>query len=113
MSRTREKNGGERISPPARATVRDVAEIAGVSTSAVSRTFTKGASVSVVTRNKVVEAARRLGYRPNLLARSLTTKRTELIGLVSNNFEILCFSKSLTTLLDGYNNAAFSRSLQT
>jgi DNA-binding LacI/PurR family transcriptional regulator len=87
VSRTREKNGGERISPPARATVRDVAAIAGVSTSAVSRTFTKGASVSVVTRNKVVEAARRLGYRPNLLARSLTTKRTELIGLVSNNFE--------------------------
>ena len=40
-----------------------------------------------MTRSKVVEAASRLGYRPNLLARSLTTKRTELIGLVSNNFE--------------------------
>jgi DNA-binding LacI/PurR family transcriptional regulator len=87
-SRTREKNrDGKKISPQSRATARDVAAIAGVSTSAVSRTFTKGASVSPITRNKVAEAARRLGYRPNLLARSLTTKRTELIGLVSNNFE--------------------------
>ena len=87
-SRTHEKNGdGKRISPQSSVTARDVATIAGVSTSAVSRTFTKGASVSSITRNKVVEAARRLGYRPNLLARSLTTKRTELIGLVSNNFE--------------------------
>jgi DNA-binding LacI/PurR family transcriptional regulator len=87
-SRTHEKNGdGKRISPHSRVTVRDVAAVAGVSTSAVSRTFTKGASVSPVTRNKVADAARRLGYSPNLLARSLTTKRTELIGLVSNNFE--------------------------
>jgi DNA-binding LacI/PurR family transcriptional regulator len=87
-SRTHEKNGdGKRILPQSRVTARDVAAIAGVSTSAVSRTFTKGASVSPVTRNKVDDAACRLGYRPNLLARSLTTKRTELIGLVSNNFE--------------------------
>jgi DNA-binding LacI/PurR family transcriptional regulator len=76
-----------RISPPCRITARDVAAFAGVSASAVSRTFTKGASVSPAIRNKVVDAARRLGYRPNLLARSLTTKRTELIGLIFNNFE--------------------------
>jgi DNA-binding LacI/PurR family transcriptional regulator len=87
-SRTHGKNGdGRRISRQSRVTARDVAAVAGVSTSAVSRTFTKGASVSPVMRNKVADAARRLGYRPNLLARSLTTKRTELIGLVSNNFE--------------------------
>jgi DNA-binding LacI/PurR family transcriptional regulator len=87
-SRLHEKTGGgNTTSPQSRAAARDVAAIAGVSTSAVSRTFTKGASVSPVTRNKVVEAAHRLGYRPNLLARSLPTKRTELIGLVSNNFE--------------------------
>ena len=85
--RTRRMCHGQRISPQSRVTARDVAEIAGVSASAVSRTFTKGASVSPVTRNKVVDATCRLGYQPNLLARSLTTKRTELIGLVSNNFE--------------------------
>lgn len=68
------------------ATLKDVANRAGVSTSAVSRTFTDGASVSVKMRRKVEKAAAELGYRPNFLARSLTTRRTKLIGLVSNNF---------------------------
>ncbi len=68
------------------ATLRDVAERAGVSTSAVSRTFTTGASVSEKMRKRVEKAANELGYSPNFLARSLTTRRTKLIGLVSNNF---------------------------
>ena len=67
-------------------TLKDVAERAGVSTSAVSRTFTPGASVSDKTRQKVRAAADELGYSPNALASSLTTGRTKLIGLVSNNF---------------------------
>ena len=67
-------------------TLKDVAMRAGVSTSAVSRAFTDGASVSVKMRRKVHKAAAELGYSPNFLARSLTTRRTQLIGLVSNNF---------------------------
>ena len=67
-------------------TLKDVAERAGVSRSAVSRTYTEGASVSRKTRAKVEKAADALGYSPNALASSLTTGRTKLIGLVSNNF---------------------------
>lgn len=67
-------------------TMKDVARRAGVSRSAVSRTFTEGASVSDKTRRKVEKAAHELGYSPNALASSLTTGRTKLIGLVSNNF---------------------------
>jgi DNA-binding LacI/PurR family transcriptional regulator len=67
-------------------TLKDVAIRAGVSRSAVSRTFTEGASVSSKMRRKVEKAAKELGYSPNFLARSLTTRRTKLIGLVSNNF---------------------------
>jgi DNA-binding LacI/PurR family transcriptional regulator len=67
-------------------TLKEVAERAGVSRSAVSRTFTDGASVSDAMRRKVEKAARELGYSPNALASSLTTGRTKLIGLVSNNF---------------------------
>ncbi len=59
---------------------------AGVSRSAVSRTFTEGASVSAKTRAKVEKAANDLGYTPNALASSLTTGRTKLIGLIVNNF---------------------------
>lgn len=68
------------------ATLKDVAERAGVSRSAVSRAFTLGASVSPQTRQKIEKAADELGYRPNALASSLTTGRTKMIGLVSNNF---------------------------
>lgn len=67
-------------------TLKEVAERAGVSRSAVSRSFTDGASVSDKMRRKVEKAARELGYSPNALASSLTTGRTKLIGLVSNNF---------------------------
>jgi DNA-binding LacI/PurR family transcriptional regulator len=68
------------------ATLKDVAIRAGVSRSAVSRTFTQGASVSAKMRARVEQAAEELGYRPNFLARSLTTRRTGMIGLVSDNF---------------------------
>ena len=60
----------------------DVARLAGVSQSAVSRVFTPGASVSETTMRKVRAAAQELGYRPNVLARSLITGRTRIIGLV-------------------------------
>ncbi|MEM9437725.1 MAG: LacI family DNA-binding transcriptional regulator [Pseudomonadota bacterium] len=68
------------------ATLKEVAALAGVSRSAVSRCFTEGASVSPATRAKILKAADQLGYRPNALASSLTTGRTKLIGLISDNF---------------------------
>ncbi len=63
-------------------TALDVAQKAGVSRSAVSRVFTPGASVSKRTAEKVRCAADALGYRPNVLARSLITGRSRIIGLV-------------------------------
>lgn len=59
----------------------DVAKRAGVSQSAVSRVFS-GASASKATQDKVRQAAEELGYRPNVLARSLITGRSRIIGLV-------------------------------
>jgi DNA-binding LacI/PurR family transcriptional regulator len=63
------------------ATAHDVARQAGVSQSAVSRSFTPGASVSEATRSAVLAAAGELGYQPNLLARSLITRRSRIIGM--------------------------------
>lgn len=65
---------------PARA--RDVAEAAGVSRAAVSRTFTPGASVAPETRAKVLAAAERLGYHVNYLARGLTRAETGIVALI-------------------------------
>ena len=65
-----------------RATSYDVARLAGVSQSAVSRAFRDGGSISRETRAKVEQAARQLHYAPSLLARSLITQRTHLVGVV-------------------------------
>jgi DNA-binding LacI/PurR family transcriptional regulator len=65
-----------------RATSYDVAKLAGVSQSAVSRAFSPGGSVAVETRERIVEAARALGYRPNAIARGLITRRSNLVGLI-------------------------------
>lgn len=64
----------------------DVARLAGVSQSAVSRTLTPGASVSEETRAKVMAAVKQLGYRTNVIARSLIQKSTNMIGLVVMRF---------------------------
>ena len=60
----------------------DVARRAGVSRSAVSRTFTKGGSVSDKTRAKVLQAAEELGYSPSLIPRMMLTHQSALIALV-------------------------------
>lgn len=76
----------------------DVARLAEVSQSAVSRSFTPGASVSIATRAKVQEAARKLGYRPNAHARSLITGRSRMIGLVLSHLENLFYPAVLEQL---------------
>ncbi|HRJ68483.1 MAG TPA: LacI family DNA-binding transcriptional regulator [Beijerinckiaceae bacterium] len=68
--------------PLEKVTSADVARLAGVSQSAVSRVFTPGASASPKTAAKVRAAAERLGYRPNVLARAMITGRSRIIGLV-------------------------------
>lgn len=66
-----------------------------MSRSAVSRTYTSGASVSARTREKVTAAASKLGYRPNALARSLIVRRTQLIGLVMAEWENPFYTRML------------------
>ncbi|MDA7423705.1 LacI family DNA-binding transcriptional regulator [Thalassococcus lentus] len=60
----------------------EVARLAGVSQSAVSRVFTPGASASPKTVEKVKAAAQQLGYRPNVLARAMVSGKSRIIGLV-------------------------------
>lgn len=79
-------------------TQKEVAEKAGVSLSAVSRAFTPGASVSQKNREKIKAAADELGYKTNILAQSLMTNRTRLIGIISSNFENPMFIEVLNLI---------------
>lgn len=65
-------------------TSKDVAKLAGVSQSTVSRAFSSadGVGVKKEIREKVFKAAKELGYRPNLVARGMISGKTNMIGLV-------------------------------
>ena len=65
-----------------------VAQLAGVSRSAVSRTFTPGASVAPATREKVLRAAEELGYHVNDLARGVLANQSRLVGIVATRPEV-------------------------
>lgn len=81
-----------------RASSSDVAALAGVSQSAVSRTFTPGAAVSNKTRAKVLSAAKRLHYRPNALAKGLITQRSNIVALVIGNIEDPFYGKIVNVI---------------
>jgi DNA-binding LacI/PurR family transcriptional regulator len=63
-------------------TVKDVAELAGVSTATVSRVLNNSPKVADDTRTRVVWAMEQLGYRPNRLARHLRKQTTQTIGAI-------------------------------
>lgn len=75
----------------------DVAARAGVSQSAVSRVFS-GASASRSTVDKVRRAAQELGYTPNVVARSLITGRSRIVGLVMSYMDNQFYPDALQRL---------------
>ncbi|WP_209507344.1 MULTISPECIES: LacI family DNA-binding transcriptional regulator [unclassified Ruegeria] len=93
----------------------EVARLAGVSQSAVSRVFTPGASASKKTVEKVRKAAKELGYRPNVLARAVVSGKSRIIGLVvaylNNQFYPEALEKLTNTLQErGYHVLIFMAS---
>jgi DNA-binding LacI/PurR family transcriptional regulator len=85
----------KRLSPPS---AHDVARAAGVSQAAVSRAFTPGASIAKMTQAKIFHAAKSLGYRPNLLARSLIKGESGIIGVVIGHPRSIFFMSALHAL---------------
>ncbi|MGO4448736.1 LacI family DNA-binding transcriptional regulator [Phyllobacterium sp. TAF24] len=71
-------------------TIADVAELAGVSRAIASRALsTEPRPVSADKRERVLAAAAKLGFKPNLLARSLTTKTVNLVAVIVNHIHDL------------------------
>ena len=71
-----------------RATSYDIARVAGVAQSTVSRCFQPGSNISPATRALVTSVAERLGYMPNAVARSLITQRSNLVGVVATHYTL-------------------------
>jgi DNA-binding LacI/PurR family transcriptional regulator len=92
-------------------TMRDIAAVAEVSQSTVSRVLSGTPTkvpIAPETRERVIQASRRLGYRPNPLARGLRGASTNLIGAVVRDFSDPFFAGAIETLVlesmaHGYN----------
>ena len=89
-------------------TIRDVARAASVSVASASRALNGHASVTAETRAKVIEAARLLDYVPHLGARSLSTRRSNTIGVVLPDL----FGDFFSEIIRGIDKAAHPRGLQ-
>lgn len=71
--------------PPERITIYDVAEAAQVSTATASKALNGTGRLAVETRDRIKRIAQELGFRPNALARSLTSRRSFTVGLLTND----------------------------
>ncbi len=81
---------------PRQAVILDVARLAGVSHQTVSRVLNARPNVRPATRERVLDAIRKLDYHPNNAARTLVTRRTKTIGVIS--FDTRLFGPASTLL---------------
>jgi DNA-binding LacI/PurR family transcriptional regulator len=82
-------------------TIADVAQLAGVSRAAASRALSnEPRPVSAEKRERVIQAATALGYKPNLLAQSLTTKTVNLVAVIVNHIHDLSDLDLFDRLID-------------
>ena len=86
-----------------RVTIKDVAHEAGVSITTVSHVINETRSINPETRARVLEALDKLGYQPNIIARSLRSGKTKTIGLIVPDIANLFFAEIARRIEDyGY-----------
>lgn len=93
------------------ATLLDIAKETRTSVSTVSRVLAGGstaARISTATRQRVLEAARRLGYRPNLVARSLRTRRSHTVALMVSDIANQWFGWMASLIEQSLHNHGYS-----
>ena len=95
------------------ATIQDVAKAAGVSVGTVSRAMNNYPDISAKTRERILEVAKELQYRPNLVAKSLSSKHSRNIALILSGFlEDVMFNDFETMLMKGCYQFAIEHDLE-
>jgi len=92
----------------ARATIKEVASVAGVSTQTVSRVINERPDVSPETRKKVQEVIKQLSYQPSALARSLISQRSHTLGVVTAGLRHFGPSRTLSGITAAAEEAGYS-----
>jgi DNA-binding LacI/PurR family transcriptional regulator len=91
-----------------RATIKEVAAVAGVSTQTVSRVVNDRPDVSPETRKKVQEVIKELSYQPSALARSLISQRSHTLGVVTAGLRHIGPSRTLSGIASAAEEAGYS-----
>ncbi len=87
-------------------TITDIAKKAKVSTMTVSRVLSKSGPVAPKTAERIKKAMKELNYRPNLIARSLSSKRTMTIGVVIPKTQKIFLDNYIAQVLSGISDVA-------
>jgi LacI family transcriptional regulator len=88
--------------------IKDVAAAAGVSAATVSRVLNDNSEVNPELRDRVLDAVKRLGYRPNGAARSLRTRATMVVGLIISDITNPFFTAMVRGVEDAAQEAGYS-----
>jgi LacI family transcriptional regulator len=91
-----------------RATIKEVASVAGVSTQTVSRVINERPDVSPETRRRVQEVIKDLSYRPSALARSLISQRSHTLGVATAGLKHIGPSRTLSGITSAAEEAGYS-----
>lgn len=89
------------------ASLHDVARLAGVGIATASRTISGRGSVSPATREKVLDAVEKLGYRPNPLARSMRSDRSRIVAFMVPDFINEFYSVSADVIHQDFSAAGY------
>ena len=90
------------------ASIKDVAEMAGVSTATVSRVLSDKPHVRPEMKKRVMDAVEALGYRPNLVARNLRSQQSSTIGLIVSDIRNPFFTDISRSVEDTAYNRGYS-----
>jgi len=91
-----------------RATIKEVASVAGVSTQTVSRVINERPDVSPETRRRVQEVIKELSYQPSALARSLISQRSHTLGVVTAGLRYIGPSRTLSGITSAAEDSGYS-----
>jgi DNA-binding LacI/PurR family transcriptional regulator len=89
-------------------TIKDIARLLGLSKSTVSRALTEHSDINPITKQKVLELAKKMDYQPNLLAQNLKQKRTNTIGVIIPETVNRFFAKAVGGIQQVANRAGYN-----
>ncbi|QGH36539.1 LacI family DNA-binding transcriptional regulator [Gracilibacillus salitolerans] len=89
-------------------TIKDIAKEANVSYSTVSKALNNSPLVKEVTKQKILRVAKEMGYEPNLAAKQLVRKKTEVVGLIWPTIERIVLATLVTNISKAFESTRYS-----